>query len=200
VAAADLGAREGPGRVLAVAPHVDVLVNNAGFGDFGAFGQSDLQRQLAMIDLNVRALTELTHHYLAGMLERGEGRILNVASTASFQPGPLMAVYYATKAYVLSFSEALSEETRGTGVSVTALCPGPTASGFQPAAGLEHSKLLAGRKLPSSATVAAAGYAAMKRGKPVVISGLKNRVVAASIRVTPRPVVRRIVHKIQERG
>src|SRR4029077_5089727 len=127
-----------------------------------------------MIELNVGALTRLARAYLPGMLERGNGRILNVASTASFQPGPLMAVYYASKAYVLSLSEALAEETRGTGVSVTALCPGPTESGFQAGAAVEHSRLVRGNKLPTAAKVAAAGVKAMQRGDVVVVPGVRN--------------------------
>jgi len=122
----------------------------------------------------------------------------NVASTASFQPGPLMAVYYATKSYVLSFSEALHEETRGTGVSVTALCPGPTASGFQAAADMELSPLVANRKLPSAADVAAYGVKAMQRGDAVAVPGAMNKIMAASVRLTPRPVIRRLVRKMQE--
>jgi len=122
---------------------------------------------------------------------------MNVASTAAFQPGPLMAVYYATKAYVLSFSEALAEETRGSGVTVTALCPGPTESGFQARAAMEQSKLVHGKKLPSSASVAAFGVKAMERGDVVAVPGFQNKVLAASIRFTPRPVIRRLVHKMQ---
>ncbi len=197
VIAADLAAPDAASTIVSQAPSVDILVNNAGVGDFGPFAKTELDKQLAMIDLNVRALTELTHAYLPGMLERGNGRILNVASTASFQPGPLMAVYYATKAYVLSFSEALSEETRGSGVTVTALCPGPTASGFQAAADLEHSRLVAGRKLPTAAAVAEQGYKAMMKGSAVEVTGLQNKVMAASVRFTPRPVLRRLVHRIQ---
>ena len=187
--ALDLGDAASVAAIVEAVPDIDFLVNNAGFGDFGEFGSSDLARQLSMIDLNVRALTELTHRYLAGMLARRNGRVLNLASTASFQPGPLMATYYATKAYVLSFSEALSEETRGTGVTVTALCPGPTASGFQEASSLESSKLVAGRKLPTAAEVAKVGYAAMLGGKAVVVPGARNRLLAGSIRLMPRPLV-----------
>jgi len=124
--------------------------------------------------------------------------VMNVASTASFQPGPLMAVYYATKSYVLSFSEALHEETRGTGVSVTALCPGPTASGFQAAADMELSPLVANRKLPSAADVAAYGVKAMQRGDAVAVPGAMNKIMAASVRLTPRPVIRRLVRKMQQ--
>ncbi|MGZ4796315.1 MAG: SDR family NAD(P)-dependent oxidoreductase [Acidimicrobiia bacterium] len=197
VVAADLSEPGGVAKVVAEAPDADVLVNNAGVGDFGPFAAADLDKTLAMIQLNVASLTALTRHYLPAMLERGDGRILNVASTASFQPGPLMAVYYATKAYVLSFSEALSEETRGSGVTVTALCPGPTASGFQAAADMELSPLVANRKLPTPAEVAAFGVKAMRRGDAVAVPGLMNKVMAGSVRLTPRPVIRRLVHKLQ---
>src|SRR6267142_3603408 len=143
---------------------VDVLVNNAGFGQFGLFAENDLEECLQQIQLNITTLTHLTRLYLPEMVARKSGRILNVASTAAFQPGPLMAVYYATKAYVLSLSEALAEETRGTGVTVTALCPGPTASGFQAGAAMEGSRLVRGRKLPTAASVARYGVAAMRKG------------------------------------
>jgi short-subunit dehydrogenase len=133
----------------------------------------------------------------ASTLERGHGRVLNVASTAAFQPGPLMAVYYATKAYVLSFSEAVAEEVRGSGVTVTALCPGPTDSGFQAGAAMEDSKLVKGRTLPSAAAVAKAGYKAMQRGDAVRVVGLANSLLASSVRVAPRPVIRRLVHRMQ---
>ena len=194
----DLSDPAAPGKLAAEVPSADILVNNAGVGMFGPFAAADLGRTTAMIQLNIAALTELTHRYLPGMLERGTGRILNVASTAAFQPGPLMAVYYATKAYVLSFSEAVSEELRGTGVTVTALCPGPTASGFQAEAAMESSRLVAGRRLPSSAAVADVGYRAMLAGKPVAIVGIQNRLLAGSIRLTPRSVVRRVVRYLQE--
>ena len=197
VIAVDLADPAGPRRLVAEVPAVDVLVNNAGFGDFGPFADAAESRLDEMIELNVGALTRLTRAYLPGMCERGRGRVLNVASTASFQPGPLMAVYYATKAYVLSLSEALAEETRGTGVTVTALCPGPTASGFQAGAAMENSRLVKGRKLPSAASVAAFGVKAMQRGEVVAVPGFANKAMAASIRVSPRPVVRRLVHRMQ---
>jgi short-subunit dehydrogenase len=151
-----------------------------------------------MVELNVGALTRLARAYLPGMVERGGGRVMNVASTAAFQPGPLMAVYYASKAYVLSFSEALAEETRGSGVTVTALCPGPTASGFQSGATMEESRLVKGRKLPTASSVAAYGVKAMNRGDVVAVPGVANKVMAASIRFSPRPVVRRLVHRMQD--
>ena len=198
VIAADLSDPGAVGKIAAELPEVDVLVNNAGVGDFGAFAAEDTERILGMIQLNITSLTALTRQYLPAMLERQQGRVMNVASTASFQPGPLMAVYYATKSYVLSFSEALHEETRGTGVTVTALCPGPTASGFQAAADMELSPLVANRKLPSAADVAAYGVKAMQRGDAVAVPGAMNKIMAASVRLTPRPVIRRLVRKMQE--
>ncbi|MBA3287041.1 MAG: SDR family oxidoreductase [Acidimicrobiia bacterium] len=194
---ADLSTPAGVAALVETVPDVDVLVNNAGVGDFGAFVEADPDRTMAMIQLNVAALTQLTRRYLPAMVERGSGKVLNVASTAAFQPGPLMAVYYATKAYVLSFSEALAEELRGSGVTVTALCPGPTASGFQDAANLGESRLVKERHLPSAADVAASGYRAMQRGDVVHVTGLRNKVLAASVRFTPRPVMRRLVHRLQ---
>ena len=194
----DLADPEGPRALVAELPAVDVLVNNAGFGDFGAFASAPESRLDDMIELNVGALTRLARAYLPGMRERGSGRVMNVASTAAFQPGPLMAVYYATKAYVLSFSEALAEETRGTGVTVTALCPGPTASGFQAGAAMEDSRLVKGRKLPSAAEVAAYGVKAMQRGDVVAVPGFMNKAMAASVRFSPRPVIRRAVHRMQD--
>jgi len=196
--AADLSDPSGVAKVVAEVPDVDVLVNNAGVGDFGFFAEADLDRTLAMIQLNVVSLTALSRRYLPGMLERGHGRIMNLASTASFQPGPLMAVYYATKAYVLSFSEALAEELRGTDVSVTALCPGPTASGFQAAADMELSPLVANRRLPTAADVARYGVRAMERGDTIAVPGAMNKLMATSVRFTPRPMVRRIVRRMQE--
>jgi uncharacterized protein len=197
VVAVDLSEPSAPAKLVAEVAHVDVLVNNAGFGDYGPFAEADAARLDEMIELNVGALTRLTRAYLPGMLDRGSGRVLNVASTASFQPGPLMAVYYATKAYVLSFTEAIAEETRGTGVTITALCPGPTASGFQAAAEMEHSALVKGRKLPTSAAVAKYGVHAMNKGDVVAVPGAMNKIMAASVRFSPRPIMRRTVHRIQ---
>ena len=197
VLALDLADPAAVARVVDEVPEVDVLVNNAGFGDFAPFAEADPAKLDTLIALNVAALTRLTRAYLPGMLDRKHGRILNVASTASFQPGPLMAVYYATKAYVLSLSEALAEETRGSGVTVTALCPGPTASGFQAGAEMEESRLVRGRTLPTAAAVAAYGVAAMRKGDVVAVPGVMNKMLATSIRLTPRPLVRRLVHRMQ---
>ena len=175
---------------------VDVLINNAGVGAFGPFVELDAAAQMAMIQLNVAALTHLTRLFLPPMLKRGAGRVLNVASTAAFQPGPLMAVYYATKSYVLSFSEAVAEELRGTGVTVTALCPGPTASNFQERADMKRSGLMR-LGMMSSRQVAEEGFRAMMEGKAVHVTGLQNKVLAQSIRISPRFLVRRIVKRLQ---
>jgi uncharacterized protein len=172
---------------------VDVLVNNAGFGLFGRHVDTALASEQQMIDVNITALTRLTKRLLPAMAARGHGRILNVASTAAFQPGPYMAVYYATKAYVLSYSEALAEELAGSGVSVTALCPGPTASGFQDAAAMQSSALVKGKRLPSAAEVAAYGVRSLLAGRRVAVPGLMNRLMVQSVRFTPRRLVTRIV-------
>lgn len=197
----DLGAIGG-GRRLAeeVARRglqVDVLVNNAGFGHAGALTTAPLDTSLGMIDLNVRALVELTHLYWGDMLKSGHGGVLNVASTAAFQPGPLMAIYYASKAFVLSFSEALWEEARGTGVHVSCLCPGPTASGFRERAGTGKTRLATASAVMPSMPVALEGYRGWQRNNRVVITGARNRVGAELGRFLPRSVLLRIVRNIQ---
>jgi uncharacterized protein len=176
---------------------VDVLVNNAGMGLLGKFAEIGIEGDVEMLRLNVEAPTLLTRLLLPAMLERGSGRILNLASTAGFQPGPLMAVYYATKAYVLSFSEALANEVAGTGVTVTALCPGPTETGFSSHAGSEQSRLFKGATM-GARTVAEAGYAALMAGKPVVIPGVRNRILAFGVRLAPRRVVTQIARRMNE--
>ena len=170
---------------------VDVLVNNAGFGDVGAFAREDPDRIDAMLQLNVVALTALTRALLPGMLARGRGRVMFVSSTAAFQPGPNMAAYCATKAYVLSLGEALARELRGTGVTLTTLCPGATHSGFASASGADSLPLFTSKLVPkmSAASVARAGYDAMMRGKPVLVTGIMNKLAAFSGRVFPRAVV-----------
>ena len=177
---------------------VDVLVNNAGLGVYGFFAETPLDRELEMIQVNLTALTHLTKLLLPAMLGRRRGRILNVASTAAFQPGPLMAVYYATKAYVLSFSEALASETAGTGVTVTALCPGPTHTEFQQRAGFKPIPLMQSPLVTGAADVARAGWSGMKRGKRIVVPGFANRVLIQAERVTPRRLVTAIARKLQE--
>lgn len=179
------------------ASRLDVLVNNAGFGTFGPFAETPDAETTAMLQLNVTALTRLTRLFLPGMQARGSGRVLNVASTAAFQPGPLMAVYYASKAYVLSFSGALSEELRGSGVTVTALCPGPTRTEFHARADMEASGLLRAGSIMSAEKVARIGYRAARRGKRVVIPGLLNRLVAFAQRFFPRGFVARAVRWVQ---
>ncbi len=164
---------------------LSALVNNAGYGTFGEFKDTALSATLGMMQLNMNSLVILTKLFLPDLLAT-KGALLNVASTAAFQPGPFMAVYYATKSFVLYFSEGLACELEGTGVTVTALCPGPTASGFQDKAVMQASALVKNKKLPSAESVAASGYAAMKRGKRVHITGFVNNMLAQSIRVTPR--------------
>lgn len=176
---------------------IDYLINNAGFGDYGPFINTSWNKQEMMLDLNITTLTHLCHLYLGEMTKRKSGKILNVASTAAFQPGPLMSVYYATKAYVLHFTEAIANEVKDKGITMTALCPGPTESGFYAAASLEGSKLLEGKKIPTSKSVAIYGYDAMLRGKVVAIHGLMNKLLSFSIRLTPRAWVVKVVRKLQ---
>ncbi|HEX7414176.1 MAG TPA: SDR family NAD(P)-dependent oxidoreductase, partial [Bacteroidia bacterium] len=178
---------------------VDYLINNAGFGDFGMFYETDWNKELHMINLNITTLTQFTKLYLKEMVQRKSGKIMNVASTAAFQPGPTMAVYFATKAYVLSFSEAIGNEVRDKGVTVTALCPGATESGFMAAAAMEESKLFKGKKIPTSREVAEYGYIAMINGKSVAIHGLMNYIMANAVRFVPRNWVVNLVRKIQEK-
>jgi short-subunit dehydrogenase len=177
---------------------IDYLISNAGFGDYGFFSEADLEKISQMISLNITALTHLTGLYLHDMAKRGKGKIMNIASLAAFQPGPLMAVYYASKAYVLSLSEAVGNEARDKGVTVTALCPGPTASGFWNINSLEKNRMIKGKKLPSSKEIAEYGYAAMMKGRSVAIHGFINRVIVFMERFIPRQLVVKIVRKIQE--
>jgi len=176
---------------------VDVLVNNAGYGHAGALTSSDLDTQLGMIDLNDRALVELTYLFWDGMLARKRGGVLNVASTASFQPGPLMAVYYASKAFVLSFSEALWEEARGTGVHVSCLCPGPTASKFRERAGTGKTRLAQVSKVMGSMEVAQQGYRGFAHNTRVVVTGARNAALAWLAPFVPRTALLRMVRSIQ---
>jgi short-subunit dehydrogenase len=179
---------------------IDYLINNAGFGDFGMFYETDWNKEAQMINLNMTALTQFTKLYVKDMVKRKSGKIMNVASMAAFQSGPTMAVYYATKAYVLSFSEAVDNEVRDKGVTITTLCPGPTESGFQAAANLEESKLFKGKKLPTSKEVAEYGYKAMMQGKTIAIHGLMNAIMAYAIRFVPRSLVVKLVRKVQEKA
>ena len=177
---------------------VDALVNNAGYGLSGRFASTDLASELEMIQLNIGSLTALTKGVLPAMLARRRGNILNVASTAAFQPGPFMAVYYATKAYVLSFSEALAEELSGTGVRVTTLCPGPTDTGFAARANVTGSRLFHIGGRTSAAAVAAAGYRAMKQGRRLVIPGALNQLQVQAVRISPRAAVLKIARALNE--
>jgi hypothetical protein len=179
---------------------VDCLINNAGFGDHGPFATSDLARQRSMIGVNVTALTELTRLFLPAMLQRGRGQILNVASVTAFVPGPLMSVYFATKHYVLAFSEALIEELRGSGVTVTALCPPPVKTPFVSAAQIVSANYMATTKI-TPAEVARYGYQMMKRGKPVAVYSLRWRFVTSFlVRITPRFGLRRLLGHMNRQG
>ncbi|MGN6374529.1 MAG: SDR family NAD(P)-dependent oxidoreductase [Sphingomonas sp.] len=201
VFAADLGTGDAVNELTtAVARQgltVDTLVNNAGFGARGAFAALDRGMQASMIDLNCRALVELSHAFLPGMLAAGQGAILNVASTAAFQPGPWMAVYYATKAFVLSFSEALHEEVKDRGVRVSALCPGPTRTEFADVADMGDSELFKRFASPPEKVVAD-GLKALDANRAVAVSGAMNKLMAGSIRFTPRGVARRIAGSLQK--
>lgn len=196
----DLTALDGARRVhdalTAANIAVTLLVNNAGFGALGNVADLSLEEQTDMIDLNVRSLTALTRLLLPGMLQRRQGRILNVASTAAFQPGPRLAVYYASKAYVLSFSLALSAETAGTGVTVTCLCPGPTATGFGARARMQSTRLFR-TGLMDATTVAHIGIDACLRGRPLVTAGWKNKLGAFCTRLIPRMTAARIARWVQ---
>jgi short-subunit dehydrogenase len=176
------------------------LISNAGFGDFGMFAETDWNKELQMINLNITTLTHFTKLYLQDMVKRSSGKIMNVASTAAFQSGPMMAVYFASKAYVLHFSEAVNNEVSDKGITVTALCPGATESGFQAAAAMEESNLVKGKKLPTSQQVAEYGYDAMIKGKTVAIHGLMNWILANSVRFTPRALVVKLTRKIQDKA
>jgi len=199
VFAADL-AKEGAAASLiaeleAEGLSVGTVINNAGFGLGGRFADRPLGKYSEMIELNIRALTELCHLVLPAMRARGKGGILNVASTAAFQPGPNMAVYYASKAYVLSFTEALHHELKGSGIHVSALCPGPTHSEFSDVAD-SHSPTLERMKMPA-APVVAVGLKGLDRNKAVVIPGVKNKIGAQASRFLPRATMRGIIGRIK---
>ncbi|QTL02339.1 SDR family NAD(P)-dependent oxidoreductase [Aquabacter sp. L1I39] len=194
--AVDLSDREAVedlcGRLAAL--ELDVLVNNAGFGAYGPFDEIDGALEADMIAANVTALTLITKAVLPGMVARGQGRIVNVASTAAFAPGPFAAVYSATKAYVLSLSEALAEELRDTRIRVTALCPGPTDTAFVERAGMGRTRVFKG-PVASAKMVAEAGYAAMLSGRPVAVVGLANRLMTFAVRFAPRALVARLARR-----
>jgi short-subunit dehydrogenase len=198
VLTADLSLPETPGTIYSELKGrgivVDVLVNNAGFGSHGLFSELPLQQQLQMIQVNVTALVELTGLFLPGMVERRLGGVLNVASVAGFVPGPGMAVYYATKAFVLSFTEALAGELAGTGVKVMALCPGPTETNFGKIARVNGARLVRVARMTAK-EVAIQGHRALRGGREVAVSGWKNRLLVLLVRLMPRQFVRRIVKK-----
>jgi short-subunit dehydrogenase len=199
VAPCDLARSNAARDLYAQVPACDVLINNAGFannGKFSGIAESDVLDEL---QLDVVTLTHLTRLYLPGMLERGSGKVLNVASTAGFLPGPNMAVYYAAKAFVISFSEALAQEVRGTGVTVTVLCPGATETGFHRRAQMENTPLFR-LWTANAADVAKAGIAGMLRGKPVVVPGMMNKLVPLSAKISPRRLLVAISGKAVERG
>jgi uncharacterized protein len=195
--ALNLGTLDAAAAVVERSPYCDVLVNNAGFANYGSFDEIPLSQIREELLLDVVTLTELTRAYLPGMRQRRKGRILNVASTAAFVPGPFGAVYYAAKAYVLSFSQAIAEELRGTGVTVTCLCPGATATGFQARAKMDRALLF---RLPvaDAAVVARAGYRAMMRGTDLEVPGLSNKLVTFAPRISPRTAVIRVSRKLME--
>ncbi len=172
---------------------IEILINNAGFGKRGAFWEMDPLFQVQMIQVNVTALADLTRRLLPFMLKQGKGWILNVASTAAFSPGPYMAVYYATKAFVVSFSEALYEELKGTGITVSALCPGPTRTEFQHRAGLDSEKPFPLLPMMSAEAVARAGYRGLIRGRRIIIPGWLNKISVFSTRLLPREVTSRMI-------
>jgi uncharacterized protein len=173
-------------RAVAEGVAVDILVNNAGFGAIGHFHELSPQRQLGIIDVNMRALTEMTYHFLPAMRQRRHGRILNLGSIVGFLPGPYMAVYYASKAYVVSFSEALAEELLGSGITVTCLCPGYTATEFQKSAGIKKTGLLARLRPMSAEAVARIGYRGLMAGRRLVVPGWGNRISVFGLRFSPR--------------
>ena len=177
---------------------LDVLVNNAGFGARGAFLDIDWSREAEMLQVNIVALTHLTKLFLPQIVAR-EGKVLNVASTAGFLPGPYMAVYYASKSFVLHFTEALAEELSGTGATVTCLCPGPVETNFQKRAGSADTNLLKSPLLVDAGEVARVGYEGMKAGKRLVIPGWKNRAVVDALRVSPRKVAVKAVSRLHEK-
>ena len=199
VLTADLAQAEAPSRLLAhlqsAGLKVDVLVNNAGFGLQGRFAELPLGRQLEMLQVNITSLTHLTRLLLPSMIERRRGGILNVASTAAFQPGPGMAMYYATKAYVLSFSEALAEELAGSGVTVTASCPGPTATNFGATANMNTLGLVKKVSM-SAASVARISHRAFRRGQVVAITGFRNFFPTLLVRIVPRAFVRKVTRRL----
>lgn len=176
---------------------VDMLINNAGFGLHGEFSKTNLQTEIHMIDLNITTLTILTKLFLKDMIKKDKGKILQVASTASFFAGPLMSVYYATKAYVLSFSLAIAQEIKSKNITITTLCPGPTKSNFQKAANMGNTKLF-NKNIPSARQVAKYGLTSLKKGKKLAIYGTKNKFLVFLTRFAPRPLLLKAVYFLQK--
>jgi short-subunit dehydrogenase len=194
----DLSDPRGAGRVYeaitARGLEVHYLVNNAGVGLYGKFATTDLDAELKMIQLNVTSVVDLTKRFLPAMTARRAGRILNVASTAAFVPGPWMSVYYATKAFLLSFSQAIDYELKSQGITVTTLCPGPTKSEFKVRAGSQRSRLFEAFVMDAP-RVARVGYDGMMKGKPVAVPGLRNKLIPVAARLAPRTVIAELSHR-----
>lgn len=199
VIAADLARTDAPGRIVAElearGTRIDTLVNNAGFGSNGPFAENDASREFEMVEVNVTALVKLTRLLLPGMLARRSGRILNLGSTAGFQPGPYMAVYYASKAFVSSFSEALWFELRGSGVTVTVSCPGPVATEFASIAGNDRARLF-GARVASPERIAREAYRAMLEGRPMIVHGLRYKLMRQLVRLSPGVAVRAVAARL----
>lgn len=179
---------------------IDVLINNAGFGLFGSFIDTDWERESEMLHVHILTTTHLTKLVLEGMVKRGYGKILNMSSLAAFQPGPLMAIYYASKGYMLSFSEAIANELKGTGVTVTALCPGPTKTSFQKTVSSDSVDNKITFNMASAKAVAAYGYKAMLNGRTYAIPGKFNKFLAILPRIVSRNAAASIVRRIQEKN
>ncbi len=177
---------------------IDTLINNAGFGVYGNFIETDIEKEIDMIELNIKSLVVLTKLFLKDMVSRNNGTIINVASTAAFQPGPLMSVYYASKSFVLSFTEAIRNEVRDTNVNISVLCPGPTDTEFEKSASLEESSLFTKLKVMKPEKVAIIGYKGINRNKSVIIPGILNNILITFNKIIPRALVINIVRKLQE--
>ncbi|CAN5122504.1 SDR family NAD(P)-dependent oxidoreductase [soil metagenome] len=178
----------------------DIVINNAGFGLMGKAAAVSRTDQLNMIDLNIRALTDLTLRFLPGMIASGQGGILNVASVAGFMPGPNMAVYFATKAFVISFSDALAAEVRNTGVTITSLCPGPVDTGFQARAGMKDARTMTASSPPNARAIAQEGWDGFKDGRRTVIPGVKNKIMAYGLRGAPRHIILPFISRAMARA
>lgn len=193
-------AKEVLNKTKSLGKTIDILINNAGFGVLGNFNEINSKLQAEMIHVNITALTELTHCYLNEMLLNGGGKILNVASTAAFQPGPFMSVYYATKAYVLSFSEALANELKETNIQISVLCPGPTLTGFQATAKIDDSSKIFNSKIAAdSQSVAQAGFTGLMNNDVLIIPGVVNKIGVCSVKFLPRKLVTNITRWLQEK-